>query len=518
PKPIPTLVPTLLIVPSFELPTTKPASAPALAHVPTEANEKLKVVLASASVGSVMEVNSAPEDSAPEDFDPELDVFFDGNRDDASLAPAEDTRKGKAPATPPPPPPPPAPPNDTTEGASTSALPIFKRLGFTPDAKLPSRFAVGDHRTTRTHLAAMATEMARLDDKLAWVQNDLTDAADSLNTQITSLGDFVNGQVDKRSAILADVILASNKHATNGIAAQSAIKELADRMAVVEGRAATGYDSHIEARLDSLTEVTQKILARISTLSDTSPPIAPALAAVPAPPSAKVDLMDLDPIALKELVRQLIRPSGKRARDDEPDDSSRNVRQNTSAVVTIPASFQHIPHAQLALRAPVDAPATISLPEQVPAISLFPPVSTPAPLPPSPPVSLFPPTSTAAPLPLPLIAPPSAPPVTTSAYPSAPAAMQTAAPPLTHQVLFGPINFGHDPKLAKGDMARIIAHILPNAGRLTFRLRRAGDRNHTFAVFDSEDIATWVVAAWAATNGTRSQYEIVTARTMGPNA
>ncbi|KAJ7224638.1 hypothetical protein GGX14DRAFT_426384 [Mycena pura] len=448
PKPIPTLVPTLLI----------PASAPALAHVPTEANEKLKVVLASASVGSVME-----------DFDPELDVFFDGNRDDASLAPAEDTRKGKAPATPPPPPPPPAPPNDTTEGASTSALPIFKRLGFTPDAKLPSRFAVGDHRTTRTHLAAMATEMARLDDKLAWVQNDLTDAADSLNTQITSLGDFVNGQVDKRSAILAD---------------------LADRMAVVEGRAATGYDSHIEARLDSLTEVTQKILARISTLSDTSPPIAPALAAVPAPPSAK------------EL----------RARDDEPDDSSRNVRQNTSAV--------HIPHAQLALRTPVDAPATISLPEQVPAISLFPPVSTPAPLPPSPPVSgsLFPPTSTAAPLPLPLIAPPSAPPVTTSAYPSAPAAMQTAASPLTHQVLFGPINFGHDPKLAKGDMARIIAHILPNAGRLTFRLRRAGDRNHTFAVFDSEDIATWVVAAWAATNGTRSQYEIVTARTMGPNA
>jgi hypothetical protein len=67
-------------------------------------------------------------------------------------------------------------------------------------------------------------------------------------------------------------------------------------------------------------------------------------------------------------------------------------------------------------------------------------------------------------------------------------------------------------------MARIIAHILPNAGRLTFRLRRAGDKNHTFAVFESEAVATWVVVSWAATNGTRGQYEVVTARAMGPNA
>jgi hypothetical protein len=95
---------------------------------------------------------------------------------------------------------------------------------------------------------------------------------------------------------------------------------------------------------------------------------------------------------------------------------------------------------------------------------------------------------------------------------------QTAAPLLTHQVLFGPINFGVDPKLAKGEMARIIAHILPNTGHLTFHLCRAGDKNHTFAVFKLEAVATWVVVSWAATNGTRGQYEVVTARAMGPNA
>ncbi|KAJ7318570.1 hypothetical protein DFH08DRAFT_1086566 [Mycena albidolilacea] len=506
PRPIPALAPTLLLVPSFEIPGTTPASdaVPAILPVPATANKKLHTRL--------------PRNSAPDDFNPELKRFFSGEQDNAPAP----VNKGKGPAPPAPPPPSPPPPTEgPTEGASTSLHPLFKRVGFSPDAKVPSRFTTADHRNTCVHLADAVCEMARMDDRLGWIQHDLTDAADSLNTQLNSLGEFVNAQINKRTthhddSYTADLVLASNKHATNGIAAQNTIKELSTHMAALEDIAPTA--SHVtritqmEARIDSLATTTQTILARVSALCGSS---------LPAPPPAEVNLSDLDPATLKELLCQVLNGKGKRARDDDSDDSVRNVRQNTGALVTIPASFQHIPQAHVAPMPPVVATAPVSLLEQTPPVPLFPPASAPAP--PAPPVSAFPPTAIPAPLPPPPAAvpsapPPWAPPVAATAYLSAPAATQTAAPPLTHQVLFEPINFGADPKLAKGEMVRIIAHILPNTGRLTFRLRCAGDKNHTFAVFESEAVATWVVGSWAATNGTRGQYEVVTARAMGPNA
>ncbi|KAJ7831130.1 hypothetical protein B0H14DRAFT_2592878 [Mycena olivaceomarginata] len=136
PRPIPALAPTLLLVPSFEIPASTLASD-AVPVVPATANEKLKA-LASASVASMIDGNSAPED-----FDPELEQFFSGEQDNTAPAPAN---KGKAPAPPAPPPPPP-PTEGPTEGASTSLHPLFKRVGFAPDAKVPSR---SPRRTTAT--------------------------------------------------------------------------------------------------------------------------------------------------------------------------------------------------------------------------------------------------------------------------------------------------------------------------------------------------------------------------------
>ncbi|KAJ7882389.1 hypothetical protein B0H14DRAFT_3433499 [Mycena olivaceomarginata] len=64
-------------------------------------------------------------------------------RDNTAPAPAN---KGKAPAPPALPPPPP-PTEGPTEGASTSLHPLFKRVGFAPNAKVPSR---SPRRTTAT--------------------------------------------------------------------------------------------------------------------------------------------------------------------------------------------------------------------------------------------------------------------------------------------------------------------------------------------------------------------------------
>ncbi|KAJ7690390.1 hypothetical protein B0H17DRAFT_1201735 [Mycena rosella] len=64
----------------------------------------------------------------------------------------------------------------------------------------------------------------------------------------------------------------------------------------------------------------------------------------------------------------------------------------------------------------------------------------------------------------------------------------------------------------------ILAYVLPNSGRLVFRLRRAHDKNHTIVVFESDAVADWIVASWANLNGRRGEFEIVTARSMRPNA
>ncbi|KAJ7671999.1 hypothetical protein B0H17DRAFT_1141290 [Mycena rosella] len=147
-------------------------------------------------------------------FDPELETFFDG---DHALAPAHDAGKGKDKAPPPPPP---------TEGASTSAHPLFTRLGFTPGAKLPARFTTGDHRTARTHIDAMAAELAKMGDKLAWVQSDLTEAADSLsdvNSDVTAA--HITGRLPARDVCLLlplpPVAARSSKETARYVAAAS---------------------------------------------------------------------------------------------------------------------------------------------------------------------------------------------------------------------------------------------------------------------------------------------------------
>ncbi|KAJ7828214.1 hypothetical protein B0H14DRAFT_2594721 [Mycena olivaceomarginata] len=375
PRPIPALTPTLLLVPSFEIPASKPASdATATRH------RKNSTLTSSSSSAASKKTPPSP-----------------------LLTRARVLRR----------PPPPPPTEGPTEGASTSLHPLFKRVGFSPDAKVPGRFTTADHRNTCVHLADAVRKMARMDDRLGWIQHDLTDAADSLNTQLNSLSEFVNTQINKRpthhnDGYTADLVLASNKHVMNGIAAQNAITELNARMAALEDIAPTA--SHVtritqmEARIDSLVTTTQTILACVSALSGSSPPAPP-----PADP-AEVDLSNLDPATLKELLRQVLNGKGKRACDDDPADSTRNVRQNTGALVTIPASFQHIPQAHVAPLPPLALAATtpVSLLEQTPPVSLFPPASAPAP--PASPVSTFLPTAIPALLPPPPAAVPSAPP------------------------------------------------------------------------------------------------------------
>ncbi|KAJ7642900.1 hypothetical protein B0H17DRAFT_1216269 [Mycena rosella] len=374
PRPIP-ILPTLLTVPSLSFPT----AAPALTAVPTAANEKLKAVLDSASVASMNDDRVNP--ALDSDFDPELEMFFDG---DHALAPAHDAGKGKDKAPPPPPP---------TEGASTSAHPLFARLGFTPGAKLPTRFTTGDHRTARTHIDAMAAELAKMGDKLAWVQNDLTDAADSLNTQIHSLGDFVNAQTASRSAPHDD---------------------------------GTTPSWSMPATSTPQTPPPRLLPSRAQRLLGSRP--SPGCCSRPSVPPA-----------------EFVNANGKHARDDYADDATRNVHQHAGAVVAIPRSSTTSRTAARADRSVTPAPVAIAA--QAAPLSLFPP-TTPL-RPPHLLWRLLLPRCTAF-----RAAGCSVPQCARCGSTRAAAAPDAPGP-------FGPITFGLDPKLAKGEMARILAHMLP---------------------------------------------------------
>ncbi|KAJ7721581.1 hypothetical protein B0H14DRAFT_3520603 [Mycena olivaceomarginata] len=257
PRPIPALAPTLLLVPSFEIPASTLASN-AVPAVPATAHGQRKT---QGPRIRFRRINDRRQLGTGR-LRPRTQAVLQ-RRDNTAPAPAN---KGKAPAPPAPPLPPP-PTEGPTEGASTSLHPLFKRVGFAPDAKVPSHGADG------------------------WLQHDLTDAADSLNTH----------------------------------------------------------------------------------------------------------------------------GNGKHVRDVNSDNSARNVRQNTGALVTIPASFQHIPQAphrptqaHITPLPPITATAPVSLLEQTTPVSLFPPASAPAPS--APPVSMSPPTTIPTPLPAPPAAVPSAPP------------------------------------------------------------------------------------------------------------
>ncbi|KAJ6612808.1 hypothetical protein B0H10DRAFT_2222827 [Mycena sp. CBHHK59/15] len=401
--------------------------------------------------------------------------------------------KGKEKVPPPPPPHPPPPPADkAAPEASTLAHPFFKILGFMPSGKLPTRFAIGDHRNTKTNVDAVAVELAKMDDRVAWLQNDITEVADTLNTKVHDVQQDVHelhNIVDRlatsgsgaahHNRSIDDLINASNQHGANSAITQKALQGLNARMAAFEDipptQAHVTRITSIKARLDTLTEVNQKILA----------PVTPAV--VPAAASADVDLMDLDPAVLKDLVRQFVNANGKRTRNDV--DDARNVRQNTAPIAMLPlqvtTSLSPFPPA---------APPTVSA---VPPSTL--PPSAPQ-YPGDPPPAAMPPSAPSAPQ-----------------YPGAPAApAESPQPPLTHQVLFGPINFGGDPKLAKGVMSRILGYVIPTPARVSFRLCRAHDKHHTHAVFESEAMATWVIDSWATCNGLHADCEGVTARR--PNA
>ncbi|KAJ7779457.1 hypothetical protein DFH07DRAFT_509018 [Mycena maculata] len=498
--------PTLLSVPSITNPSTA-LQATVLAPIPTAAQEKLDLVLNSALTAA------ASFGSIDDELDPGLEHFFDGDRgnhgDHAPQPPpplvlGNIGGKGKEKAVLPPP-----PARDETvppRDASTSGHEFFRHLGFAPGSEsLPKHFTAEDHKTTRTRTNTLTSELFKLDEHIVFLQMDLTEVADTLNTKVHHLEAASRNApgdrgIPRNDSTVTELICASNQHGATSAITQEALNELAIRMAAFEEHTPSTSNitriTTLEAGLDALTQVSQQILVRVSALSGTSLPVpAPAPAAAPAPSPEDIDLiMALDAGVLKDMLRQMINANGKRTRNNN--NNPRNIRQNTGTVVAMPASVQFTPAAVQLPAAFVVPPTTplIVLPTAPPAPSPFLPTGPPA-LPPSAP----PPSSTV---------PPSAPLATH--FPRAPAAPESPQAPLAHQVLFGPINFGPEQRLAKGIMGRIIAHVLPHSNRPAFCLRRAHDKNHTHVIFDSEAMATWIMDSWAHLDGNRGEYEIVT--------
>ncbi|KAJ7473412.1 hypothetical protein FB451DRAFT_1558639 [Mycena latifolia] len=294
--------------------------------------------------------------------------------------------------------------------------------------------------------------------------------------RLNNLGNYLDDSLAAIHDASRAAPVPSNKHTSNFTQTLAAIDDMNARLRDVENVAPTAAHvarvTQIEAGLNSVQATLQTLMSRVSALGGSSPPqLAAPPAAAPSAPAVESDLMDLDPETLKSVVRQFLNANGKRARDDDLDDTIRNVRPHTQAAsaVVMPTQFTYT--AQPALP-PLGAPLP-SLPSAPPSSAL-----PRAPLPTGPPRAKVDPS---------------------------------------REVLFGPMLFSDQPSAVKGDMIRLIEKVIPSAGRLNFRLRRAADKNHTICVFESDDIADWIVDQWTATNGKRGEFEVIIAQSMRPN-
>ncbi|KAJ7831318.1 hypothetical protein B0H14DRAFT_3464162 [Mycena olivaceomarginata] len=104
----------------------------------------------------------------------------------------------------------------------------------------------------------------------------------ALNIQLNSLGEFINTQNNNCTTHHND------GYTTDLVLAITCITQM-------------------EACINSLATTTQNILACVSALSSSS---------LPAAPPAEVDLSDLDPATLKELLYQVLNGNGKRVHNN----------------------------------------------------------------------------------------------------------------------------------------------------------------------------------------------------------
>ncbi|KAJ6560960.1 hypothetical protein B0H10DRAFT_1966763 [Mycena sp. CBHHK59/15] len=298
-------------------------------------------------------------------------------------------------------------------------------------------------KTTRRHLDALAVGTATIHDDVKLLTANLADALEGVQAQLI-------GYVPPSTT--AELVRASNKHTANFSAVSTAITHVDSRLEALENVAPSAAQivcmTKMEAEMDALSNTVKTLMARVSSLSGSSP-----THHAPAP---------TNDAHLLALFKDFINVNGKCVRDADDSDVARNIHSYP---------LQSRPLASV----------------QVPPIVVT-PVAATAPL-------LFAPAIAAHAAAAGPLAFPTAPLAPPAAFPHAP----PGGPPRARadpgrEVLLGPMTWGQN---VKDDDRNLISAVLPTAARTPFRIRRAHDDFHTVCIFDSEAIADWIIAAWS---------------------
>ncbi|KAJ7208111.1 hypothetical protein C8J57DRAFT_1734101 [Mycena rebaudengoi] len=244
---------------------------------------------------------------------------------------------------------------ENPESSRANIHPIYRAAGFIPgESEVPNKVTSTSafHQTIHENIDNTLVVLAKTDDRVRALQHETADMAHFFNAQLDQFADELRTRgadalmrhdiavIAERVSVHGDgtfleLIHASNKHSENFAASAAAIGDISTRVHALENTAASQINELatsvglLKSTIDNM-RATVEMLATHAASAPAPPatPMPPTVAAPPAalPPPIAPTLAAVDAKQTRIMFQQFLAASGKHVREEDLDDTIRNVR------------------------------------------------------------------------------------------------------------------------------------------------------------------------------------------------